>query len=85
MPTWVRQAALDILRGTVSWGADQAAFASADAYCRFYRQHGEYKKDNEGKTELDYVLEITDRKPGAYIVGTRVVIVDEKLKPSFYY
>ena len=45
----------------------------------------EYKKDNEGKTELDYVSEITDRKPGAYIVGTRVVIVDEKLKPSFYY
>jgi hypothetical protein len=45
----------------------------------------EYKKNNEGKTELDYVSEITDRKPGAYIVGTRVVIVDEKLKPSFYY
>ena len=46
MPTWVRQAAWDILRGTVSWGADRASFAPADAYCRFCRQHGDYKKDN---------------------------------------
>ena len=45
----------------------------------------EWKKDNEGKTEVDYISEITDRKPGAYIVGTRVVIVDKDLKPSFYY
>ena len=44
-----------------------------------------WKKDNEGRTEVDYVSEITDRKPGAYIVGTRVVIVDENLKPSFFY
>ena len=45
----------------------------------------EWKKNNEGKTEVDYVSEITDRVPGAYIVGTRVVIVDKNLKPSFYY
>ena len=45
----------------------------------------EWKKNNEGKTEVDYVSEITDRVPGAYIVGTRVVIVDKDLKPSFYY
>ena len=45
----------------------------------------EWKKNNEGKTEVDYVAEITDRKPGAYIVGTRVVIVDKDLKPSIYY
>ena len=44
-----------------------------------------WKKDNEGKTEVDYISEITDRKPGAYIVGTRVVVVDKDLKPSFYY
>jgi hypothetical protein len=45
----------------------------------------DWQNDNEGKTELDYVSEITDRKPGAYIVGTRVVIVDKELNPSFYY
>ena len=46
MPTWVRQAAWDMLRGTVSWGADRAAYAPADAYCRFCRQKGDYHKDN---------------------------------------
>jgi len=49
------------------------------------KEFDKWQDDNEGKTELDYVEEITDRKPGAYVVGTRVVIVDEKLKPSFYY
>ena len=43
------------------------------------------KGDDESQTELDYVKEITDRKPGAYIIGTRVVIVDKELNPSFYY
>jgi len=43
------------------------------------------KGDDESQTELDYVKEITDRKPGAYVVGTRVVIVDKELNPSFYY
>ena len=49
------------------------------------KEFDNWQKDNEGRTELDYVEEITDRKPGAYIVGTRVVIVDKDLKPSFYY
>jgi hypothetical protein len=47
MPTWVRQAAWDMLRGTVSWGADRAAFAPADGYCRFCRPQGRFQKDND--------------------------------------
>ena len=46
MPTWVRQAAWDMLWGTMSWGADWAAFAPADGYCRFCRPQGRFQKDN---------------------------------------
>jgi len=49
------------------------------------KEFDKWEDDNDGKNELDYVETITDRKPGAYVVGTRVVIVDKDLKPSFYY
>ena len=49
------------------------------------KEFDKWEDDNDGKNELDYVETITDRKPGAYVVGTRVVIVDKDLKSSFYY
>ena len=48
----------------------------------------EWKEDNAGKTEVDYVKEIltkTELAPGDYVIGERVVTVDEDKNVSFFY
>ena len=48
----------------------------------------EWKENNAGKTEVDYVKEIltkTELAPGDYVIGERVVTVDEDKNVSFFY
>ena len=48
----------------------------------------EWKEDNKGKTEVDYIKEYLTKaelEPGDYIVGERVVTVDEDKSVSFFY
>ena len=48
----------------------------------------EWKEDNAGKTEVDYVKELltkTEIAPGDYVIGERVVTVDEDKTVSFFY
>ena len=48
----------------------------------------EWKEDNKGKNEVDYVKEImkvSELAPGDYIIGERVVTVDEDKSVSFFY
>jgi hypothetical protein len=48
----------------------------------------EWKEDNAGKTEVDYVKEIltkTELAPGDYVIGERVVTVDEDKNVNFFY
>jgi len=48
----------------------------------------EWKEDNKGKTEVDYVKEImkiSELAPGDYVIGERVVTVDEDKSVSFFY
>ncbi len=48
----------------------------------------EWKEDNEGRTEVDYIkdyLTKAELEPGDYIVGERVVTVDEDKSVSFFY
>jgi len=48
----------------------------------------EWKEDNAGKTEVDYVKELltkTKIAPGDYVIGERVVTVDEDKTVSFFY
>ncbi len=48
----------------------------------------EWKEDNKGKTEVDYVKEImkiSELTPGDYVIGERVVTVDEDKSVSFFY
>tara|TARA_R100000655_G_scaffold22068_3_gene44868 strand:+ start:190 stop:1572 length:1383 start_codon:yes stop_codon:yes gene_type:complete len=48
----------------------------------------EWKEDNKGKNEVDYVKEImkiSELTPGDYIIGERVVTVDEDKSVSFFY
>jgi len=48
----------------------------------------EWKEDNKGKNEVDYVKEImkiSELSPGDYIIGERVVTVDEDKSVSFFY
>ena len=48
----------------------------------------EWKEENRGKNELDYVKEImkvSELAPGDYIIGERVVTIDESMKPTFFY
>ena len=48
----------------------------------------EWKEDNAGKTEVDYVKELltkTEIAPGDYVIGERVVTVDEDKSVSFFY
>ena len=48
----------------------------------------EYIEDNPGKNELDYVKDYmtkTELAPGDYIIGKRVVTVDENNKVSYFY
>ena len=48
----------------------------------------EWKDDNKGKNEVDYVKEImkiSELAPGDYIIGERVVTVDEDKSVSFFY
>ena len=48
----------------------------------------EWKDDNKGKNEVDYVKEIikvSKLAPGDYVIGERVVTVDEKDNVSFFY
>ena len=48
----------------------------------------EWKEENKGKNEIDYVNEImkvSELAPGDYIIGERVVTIDESMKPTFFY
>ena len=48
----------------------------------------EWKEENKGKNEIDYVKEImkvSELAPGDYIIGERVVTIDENMKPTFFY
>ena len=48
----------------------------------------EWKEDNKGKNEVDYVKEImkiSELAPGDYVIGERVVTVDEDKSVSFFY
>jgi hypothetical protein len=48
----------------------------------------EWKEDNKGKNEVDYVKEImkiSELTPGDYIIGERVVTVDKDKSVSFFY
>ena len=48
----------------------------------------EWKEDNKGKNEVDYVKEImkiSELAPGDYIIGERVVTVDKDKSVSFFY
>ena len=48
----------------------------------------EWLEDNEGKNELDYTKKLLDGQdlaPGDYIIGERVVTIDEDKTVSFFY
>ena len=48
----------------------------------------EWIEDNPGKDELDYTKELltkTELAPGDYVIGKRVVTIDENKGVSFYY
>ena len=48
----------------------------------------EWKEDNKGKNEVDYVKEImkiSELTPGDYVIGERVVTVDKDKSVSFFY
>ena len=49
----------------------------------------EWKSDNEGKNELDYVKELISKGAelveGDYVIGERVVTIDKSGVPSFFY
>ena len=49
----------------------------------------EWKGENEGKNEIDYVNELlakgAELTAGDYIIGERVITVDKSMKPSFFY
>jgi len=48
----------------------------------------EWIEDNPGKNELDYTKELltkTELAPGDYVIGKRVVTIDENKGVSFYY
>jgi hypothetical protein len=46
-------------------------------------ENKEWKKVSGGKSELEYVQEIKDKKPGYYIIDKRIVFVDNEGKATY--
>ena len=46
-------------------------------------ENKKWKKVSGGKSELEYVQEIKDKKPGYYIIDKRIVFVDNEGKATY--